>query len=68
MFEKNVAQLDPISILQYHSTIFLYDKPFLQKLKSSIPASGKVRGTVDQEEPMYFCVTIFNIYPQHQIK
>jgi len=33
MFENNVAKLDPISVLQYHSKIFLSDKPFLQKLK-----------------------------------
>jgi hypothetical protein len=44
------------------------DKPFLQKLKISISASGKVRGTVDQEELQYCCVPTFNIYPQHQIK
>jgi len=29
---------------------FSSDKPFLQKLKSSISASGKVMGTVDQDE------------------
>jgi hypothetical protein len=67
-FENNVAKLDPISIFQHHSKI-LSDKPFLQKLKSSISASDRVRGTVDQEELQYCCVPTFNIYPQHhQIK
>jgi len=65
MFKNNVAKLDPISISQYHSTFFLSDKPFLQKLKSSISSSGKVTGTVDQEDLQYYSVTTFNIYPQH---